>query len=265
MVGRTRGWKGALAALAMLPTVSGVGGPVASAAVAPTSGYPGARLVATYSFTPKSSCSAYHQQVTWSFGNTKNWATSAAPSTSGTRCTSSTPSTAPPRSLSPGEYMICGTDTSVSSNAACATYTIKASTPPPAPSPSPSAKPTPKASPLPSRSPLPSSSPPSSPSPGAHSPDASPGGPPPGGISGSGPNAFEPTGSTGVIQGWPWIALIAFLAVIGAAWRFRSWLIGVFENVEVLGRSGADLEAELLHHESSPPFVDIDPPPPTEE
>ena len=28
--------------------------------------------------------------------------------------------------------------------------------------------------------------------------------------------------------------------------------MGVFENVEVLGRSGADLETELLHHETSP-------------
>jgi hypothetical protein len=28
--------------------------------------------------------------------------------------------------------------------------------------------------------------------------------------------------------------------------------MGVFENVEVLGRSGADLETELLHHETTP-------------
>lgn len=28
--------------------------------------------------------------------------------------------------------------------------------------------------------------------------------------------------------------------------------MGVLENVEVLGRSGADLETELLHHEASP-------------
>ena len=28
--------------------------------------------------------------------------------------------------------------------------------------------------------------------------------------------------------------------------------MGVFENVEVLGKSGADLETELLHHETSP-------------
>jgi hypothetical protein len=34
--------------------------------------------------------------------------------------------------------------------------------------------------------------------------------------------------------------------------------MGVFENVEVLGKSGADLESELLHHESSPPAIDED-------
>jgi hypothetical protein len=28
--------------------------------------------------------------------------------------------------------------------------------------------------------------------------------------------------------------------------------MGVFENVEVLGKSGADLESELLHHETGP-------------
>jgi hypothetical protein len=46
--------------------------------------------------------------------------------------------------------------------------------------------------------------------------------------------------------------------LIAATWRFRSWLMGVFENVVVLGRSGADLESELfhletelLHHETS--------------
>jgi hypothetical protein len=41
--------------------------------------------------------------------------------------------------------------------------------------------------------------------------------------------------------------------VIAAAWRFRSWLMGVFENVVVLGRSGADLETELLHHQTADP------------
>ena len=33
--------------------------------------------------------------------------------------------------------------------------------------------------------------------------------------------------------------------------------MGVFENVEVLGRSGADLETELLHHETSPEAADV--------
>ena len=28
--------------------------------------------------------------------------------------------------------------------------------------------------------------------------------------------------------------------------------MGVFENVEILGTSGADLETELLHHETAP-------------
>jgi len=45
---------------------------------------------------------------------------------------------------------------------------------------------------------------------------------------------------------------VATIATI-AAWRFRSWLMGVFENVEVMGRSGADLENELLHHQASHP------------
>jgi hypothetical protein len=256
-----------VAALALIPNVSGTGGLVASATVAPTSGYAGAKLVATFSFTPKSSCSAYHQHVSWSFGNTENWATSPAPSTTGTECTSSTPSIAPPSGVSPGAYKVCGMDMSVSSNAACTTYTIKASTPTPARSPSPSPKPTPGASPLPSQSPSPSPSPTSSPAPGTiggtHSPDASPGAPPPAGTDGE-PNAFQPTGNTGEIRGWPWIALVALLVLITAAWRFRSWLVGVFENVEVLGRSGADLESELLHHESSSPAIDEDAQSPTE-
>ena len=255
-----------MAALAVIPSVSGTGGLVVSATVAPTSGYVGARLVATYSFTPKSSCSAYHKQVSWSFGNTRNWATSPAPSTAGTKCTSSTPSTAPPSGLSAGAYMVCGTDTSVSPNAACTTYTIKASTPTPARSPSPRPKPTQGASPLPSQPRSPSPSPTSSPSPGAiggtHSPDPSPGAPPLAGSDGGGPNAFQPTGSTGAIPGWPWIALLALVLVIAAAWRFRSWLMGVFENVEVLGKSGADLESELLQHESSPPAIDAGAQPP---
>jgi hypothetical protein len=43
------------------------------------------------------------------------------------------------------------------------------------------------------------------------------------------------------------------VVLIAAAWRFRSWLMGVFENVVVLGRSGADIETELFHHQESPP------------
>ena len=33
--------------------------------------------------------------------------------------------------------------------------------------------------------------------------------------------------------------------------------MGVFENVEVLGRSGADLESELLHHQASQPEASL--------
>ena len=254
----TPGWKGALAALALVPNVSGAGGLVATATVAPTSGYVGAKLVATFSFAPKSSCSAYHKQVSWSFGNTKNWATGPAPSTAATKCTSSTPSIAPPGGLSPGPYMVCGTNTAVSSNPACTTYVIKASPPTPARSPSPSPKPTPGGSPLPSQSPSPSPPPTSSPSPdaigGTHSPNPSPVAPPPAGT-GREPNAVQTTGSSG------WIALVAVLVLIAAA---RSWIMGVFENTEVLGVSGADLESELLNHESSPPGIDTKAQPPTE-
>jgi len=39
--------------------------------------------------------------------------------------------------------------------------------------------------------------------------------------------------------------------VVGIAWRFRSWLVGVFENVEVMGMSGADLETELMPHQTN--------------
>jgi hypothetical protein len=56
--------------------------------------------------------------------------------------------------------------------------------------------------------------------------------------------------------------LLAISVLVAAAWRFRSWLMGVFENVEVLGRSGADLETELLHHEASPEAAEADPQPP---
>ena len=34
--------------------------------------------------------------------------------------------------------------------------------------------------------------------------------------------------------------------------------MGVVENVEVLGKSGADLETELLHHETGPPAEGAD-------
>ena len=61
------------------------------------------------------------------------------------------------------------------------------------------------------------------------------------------------------------MALLLLVLPIAAAWRFRSWLVGVFENVEVLGKSGADLETELLHHEESAPDGDAGAPPPIEE
>jgi hypothetical protein len=48
---------------------------------------------------------------------------------------------------------------------------------------------------------------------------------------------------------WTGLLLVGFL--IAAVWRFRSWLMGVFENVEILGTSGADVESELLHHQTS--------------
>jgi hypothetical protein len=61
------------------------------------------------------------------------------------------------------------------------------------------------------------------------------------------------------IPRWPWIALLVVVILITGTWRFRSWLIGVLENVVVMGRSGADLETELLHHETSPPGPPHDP------
>ncbi|HET9782872.1 MAG TPA: hypothetical protein VFR33_13960 [Candidatus Dormibacteraeota bacterium] len=54
---------------------------------------------------------------------------------------------------------------------------------------------------------------------------------------------------SGGVPAWPWTGVLLFLALAAALWRFRSWLMGVFENVVVLGRSGADLETELLHHQ----------------
>jgi hypothetical protein len=90
---------------------------------------------------------------------------------------------------------------------------------------------------------------------GTASPTPSPGSVPEGG-GGGGSNDFQPAGHTGGISAWPWTAVLLLVALIAAGWRFRSWLMGVFENVEVLGRSGADLETELLHHDASPRAAD---------
>ena len=57
--------------------------------------------------------------------------------------------------------------------------------------------------------------------------------------------------STNVLV-WPGTGLLILVGLIAAAWRYRSWLMGVFENVDVLGRSGADLENELLHTFEAP-------------
>ena len=67
---------------------------------------------------------------------------------------------------------------------------------------------------------------------------------------------LQSAGSTNLFSGWPWIGVVLFLIVIAAAWRFRSDLIGVLENVVVMGHSGADLETELLHHEPAPSEAD---------
>src|SRR5262245_10065973 len=253
MEGWTRSWAcvAGVAVLAQFSSPFASGGLVASATVSPTSGYAGAKLVATYSFTPKGSCSAYHDQVTWSFGSTTNWTTSPVPSTSGTQCVSSTPSTAPPSAYAPGSYMVCGTDTSVNSTPACTAYSIKPPIPKAIASPSPSPNTTSQASPSPASSPAPSATP--GVSGGTPGPVASPSSTPPGGAGGGGPNPLQPAGGSGGIVGWPWTGLLFLLVLIVAAWRFRSWLMGVFENVVVLGKSGADLETELLHHETSPP------------
>ncbi len=246
MAGWTQGWTcaAAIAALALVPNLIATGELSASATVSPTSGYAGAKLVATYSFTVKSSCSAYHNDVLWSFGNTMNWATSPVASSTGTNCISSTPSTAPPSGDAPGLYMVCGTDTSVTSMPACTTYTIT----PPIRTPTPSPKPSPRTSPSPS--------PNSSTGIGAigetPSPTASPGAPPPAGNGGGGSSTFQAADRAGTIPVWPWTLLLFLLVVMAAAWRFRSWLMGVLENVVVLGRSGADLETQLLHHQPSP-------------
>jgi len=250
----TAWWPGAcaLAALALVPSVAfAAGGLTASASVSPPFGGPGLKLVATYAFAPKHSCAQYHDSVSWSFGNTPNWATGPAPSASGSSCASSTPPTAPPSGYAPGSYAVCGTEASVTPTPACTTYTIK----PPAPGPPQGPNPTPPA--LPSSSPA--SSPPPSPSPsatpggieGSPSPSASPGGAPPGAAAGGGSNTSQRGGDSGRFSAWPWVGLLLSAVVAGTVWRFRSWLMGVFENVEVMGRSGADLETELLHHETS--------------
>ena len=65
---------------------------------------------------------------------------------------------------------------------------------------------------------------------------------------------------------WPLVLLVVFLVAIGSVWRYRSWLVGVFENVEVMGKSGADLETELLHHdEDAAEGSDAESKPPIEE
>jgi hypothetical protein len=71
---------------------------------------------------------------------------------------------------------------------------------------------------------------------------------------------LQSAGSTNLFSGWPWIGVLFVLILIAAAWRFRSGLIGVLENVVVMGRSGADLETELLHHEPAPEEPEADPP-----
>ena len=250
MSGTARGTCAAFAAaLALLPSAVSAGGLTASASVLPASGYPGARLVATYSFMPKGSCSPFHNPVSWSFGSTSNWATSPAPSSSGAGCASSTPPIAPPSGAAPGTYQVCGTDPSVSSTAACATYILKSPPPSPAPRPSPSPRPTPNPG-----SPTPSAGPPGAPGviSGTPSPTAPAGSSPPPGSGARGPDAAQPSRGSGAIFVWPWIVLLVPLALIAAGWRYRSWLIGVLENVVVLGKSGADLETELLHTFEAP-------------
>ena len=74
---------------------------------------------------------------------------------------------------------------------------------------------------------------------------------------------------------WPGTGLLVLVGLVAAAWRYRSWLMGVFENVNVLGRSGADLENELLHTFEAPenappedpeaPEPDPGPSPPAQE
>lgn len=262
------------AAMATVSTAAAAGGLTASATVSPTSGYSGAQLVATYSFTSKSSCSAFHGQVSWSFGSTTNWATSPAPSGTGGTCTSSTPSIAPPTGAAPASYIVCGTDSDVTSTPACATYTIKPPAPSPLPAPTPSPNPPPQASssPSPSESPSPSPSPTGAPvtSSGTPSGTASPGSAP-AGSGGGDSNGVRTAARSGGILGGPWTAVLLFLVLAAAVWRFRSWLMGVLENVVVLGRSGADLETELLHHqpgqgESGPVYTStaVAPSPPDE-
>jgi hypothetical protein len=81
------------------------------------------------------------------------------------------------------------------------------------------------------------------------------------GAGGGGANAPRPAGRTVGVYGWPLTFVLLVLVLIAAVWRFRSWLMGVFENVEVLGKSGADLETELLHHETESEAEPEGPPP----
>jgi hypothetical protein len=78
---------------------------------------------------------------------------------------------------------------------------------------------------------------------------------------------MQPAGHTGGISAWPWsVVLLAAILIVGT-WRFRSWIMGVFENVVILGRSGADLETELLYHEANAhreASIDEEPPGPPE-
>jgi hypothetical protein len=88
------------------------------------------------------------------------------------------------------------------------------------------------------------------PSPGA------PAGSTPAPNSSDGGDVLHSADRAGGIPAWPWTAVLFVVILIAGVWRFRSWLIGLLENVVVMGRSGADLETELLHHETSPPPSD---------
>ena len=85
---------------------------------------------------------------------------------------------------------------------------------------------------------------------GTPSPSAPPGSAPPGPAGGGGTSGLQgPSGAHGFVV-WPWAGIVFIVGAVAVGWRYRSWLMGVFENVEVMGLSGADLETELLHHEA---------------